>query len=175
MKVRSRWCRVASYQINAVINKYIEGGNRTNRQKQSYLYGTECYRDLKIILQNRLSKVKSSLRSQLSEEIAKPIYNNSTFNEAHNNIKTLASAWLNWHMAYPISIKTPRLQSTSSMLNLSKIYLNHPGGFTSELGGFTSDTLPRAMRGRKVEMTAFTTKVLANICAYHFLLFCCEN
>ena len=44
-----------------------------------------------------------------------------------------------------------------------------------ELGGFTSDTLPRALRGRKVEMTAFTTKVLANICAYHFLLFCCEN
>ncbi len=44
-----------------------------------------------------------------------------------------------------------------------------------ELGGFTSDTLPRALLGRKVEMTAFTTKVLANICAYHFLLFCCEN
>ncbi len=44
-----------------------------------------------------------------------------------------------------------------------------------ELGGFTPDTLPRAMRGRKVEMTAFTPKVLANICAYHFLLFCCEN
>ncbi len=44
-----------------------------------------------------------------------------------------------------------------------------------EIGGFTSDTLPRAMRGRKVEMTAFTTKVLKNICAYHFLLFCSEN
>ena len=41
-----------------------------------------------------------------------------------------------------------------------------------ELGGFTSDTLPRALRGRKVEMTAFSTKVLNNICAYHFLLFC---
>ena len=26
----------AQYQINAVINKYIEGGNRINRQKQSY-------------------------------------------------------------------------------------------------------------------------------------------
>jgi len=30
----------AQYQINAVINKYIEGGNRTNRQKQSYFYAT---------------------------------------------------------------------------------------------------------------------------------------
>jgi hypothetical protein len=43
-----------------------------------------------------------------------------------------------------------------------------------ELGGFTTETLPRALRGRKVEMTAFTTKVLANICEYHFLHFCCE-
>ena len=81
----------AQYQINAVINKYIEGGNRTNRQKQSYFYATERYRDLKIILQNRLSKVKSGLRSQLSEEIAKPIYNNMTFIEACNNIETLVS------------------------------------------------------------------------------------
>ena len=69
----------AQYQINAVINKYIEGGNRTNRQKQSYFYATKRYRDLKIILQNRLVKVKSSFSSQLSEEIAKPIYNSTTF------------------------------------------------------------------------------------------------
>ena len=41
-----------------------------------------------------------------------------------------------------------------------------------ELGGFTSDTLPRALRGKKVEMTAFSTKVLNTIGAYHFLLFC---
>ena len=27
----------ALYQINAAINKYIEGGNRTNRQKQNYI------------------------------------------------------------------------------------------------------------------------------------------
>ncbi len=33
----------AQYQINAVINKYIEGGNRTNRQKQSCFL---CYRAL---------------------------------------------------------------------------------------------------------------------------------
>jgi hypothetical protein len=74
-----------------VINKYIEGGNRTNRQKQSYFYATERYRDLKIILQNKLVKVKSSLRSQLSEEIAKPIYNSATFIDARNNIETLVS------------------------------------------------------------------------------------
>jgi hypothetical protein len=42
---------------------------------------------------------------------------------------------------------------------------------SKELGGFTTDTLPRALRGRKVEMTNFTTKVLANIGAYPFLHF----
>ena len=41
-----------------------------------------------------------------------------------------------------------------------------------ELGGFTQETLPQALRGKKVEMTAFSTKVLTTICAYHFLLFC---
>ena len=81
----------AQYQINPVINKYIEGGNRTNRQQQSNFYATERYRDLKIILQNRLVKVKSSLRSQLSEEITKPIYNSATFIDARNNIETLVS------------------------------------------------------------------------------------
>ncbi len=75
-----------------MINKYIEGGNRSNRQKQSYFYATECYRDLKIILQNRLAKIKSSLLSQQSDEITKPIYNNNTtFIEARNNVETLVS------------------------------------------------------------------------------------
>jgi len=81
----------AQYQINAVINKYIEGGNRTNCKKQSHFYATERYRGLKIIFQNRLAKVKSSLLLQLSEEIAKPIYNSTTFIKARNNIETLVS------------------------------------------------------------------------------------
>ncbi len=42
---------------------------------------------------------------------------------------------------------------------------------TKELGGFTTDTLPRALRGRKVKLTNFTTKVLGNIGVHHFLLF----
>jgi hypothetical protein len=88
----------AQYQINAVINKYIEGGNRTNRQKQSYFYATERYRGLKIILQNLLVKVKSSLCSQLSEEIAKPIYNSATFIQ-HATTSRHSSVWLRWHMA----------------------------------------------------------------------------
>ncbi len=42
-----------------MINKYVEGGTWTNHQKQSYFYGTERSRDLKIVFQKRLSKVKS--------------------------------------------------------------------------------------------------------------------
>ena len=91
----------AQYQINAVINKYTEGGNRTNRQKQSYFYATERYIDLKIILQNQLAKVKWSLRSQLWDEITKPIYN-TTFIEARNNIETLVSMV---EMAYGLPYK----------------------------------------------------------------------
>ena len=64
----------AQYQINCILNQYIEGGNRNNRQKQGYFYGAERWRDLKIVLQNKFVKVKSGLLAQLSEEIVKPIY-----------------------------------------------------------------------------------------------------
>ena len=88
--------------INTTINKYVKGGNRTNRQIQGYFYGTECWRDLKITLQNRLSKVKSGLRSQLSEEISKPINNNATFIDTQNNIEILVSMV---EMAYGLPYK----------------------------------------------------------------------
>ena len=40
---------------------------------------------------------------------------------------------------------------------------------SKELGGYTTDTLPTALRGRKVDLTEFTMKVMANICEYHLL------
>ena len=43
-----------------------------------------------------------------------------------------------------------------------------------ELGGFTKTTLPTALRGRKVNVTNFTSKVLSNIGANHFLHFYLE-
>ena len=73
------------------MNKHVEGGNRTNHQKQGYFYGTERWRDLKITLQNRLSKVKSGLLSHLSEEISKPIYNDATFIDSRDKIEILVS------------------------------------------------------------------------------------
>ena len=94
---------------------------RTNRQKQGFYYGTERFklRDLKITLQYRLSKVKSGLRLQLSEEISKPIYNNSTFIEIRNNIEILVSMR---EMAYGLPYKhedstIADLQSISSTRN----------------------------------------------------------
>ena len=43
---------------------------------------------------------------------------------------------------------------------------------TKELGEFMAETLPRALRGKKLEMAKFTTKILANIGSHHFLHFC---
>ncbi len=64
---------------------------------------------MKIILQKRLIKVKSSLRSQLSEEIAKPIYNSATFIDASNNIETLVSMV---EMAYGLLVPNQHEDST---------------------------------------------------------------
>jgi hypothetical protein len=57
----------AQYQINGIIKKYIEGENKTNRQKQGYLsyYATECWKGLKIIHQNSVSKVKSGFKREM--------------------------------------------------------------------------------------------------------------
>ncbi len=44
----------------------------------------------------------SSLHSQLPDEITKPMYNNTTFIEAHNNIETLVSMV---EMAYGLPYK----------------------------------------------------------------------
>jgi hypothetical protein len=56
--------------------------------------------------------VKSSLSSQLSDEITKPINNNATFIEAHNNIETLVSMV---EMAYGLPYKH---EDTTVAINL---------------------------------------------------------
>ncbi len=43
----------AQHKISEILNKYFEGSNRANRQKQSYYYTTERWRDIKIALMNR--------------------------------------------------------------------------------------------------------------------------
>ncbi len=51
----------AQHQIREILNKYFEESNCANRQKQSYFYATEKWRDIKIALMNKLAKVKSHL------------------------------------------------------------------------------------------------------------------
>ncbi len=68
--------------------------------------------------------MKSSLSSQLSDEITKPIYNNATFIEARNNIETLVSMV---EMAYDLPYKHEDSTITINlvMLNWSRTFLNH--------------------------------------------------
>ncbi len=40
----------AQHKISEILNKYFEESNRANRQRQSYYYATERWRDIKIAL-----------------------------------------------------------------------------------------------------------------------------
>ena len=52
---------------------------------------TERFRDVKIVLMNKLYKIKSTLRSQLYEELCKLINDHKSFVEARDNIEILIS------------------------------------------------------------------------------------
>ncbi len=47
----------AQHKISEILNKYFEESNRANRQRQSYYYATERWRDSRIVLINKLAKV----------------------------------------------------------------------------------------------------------------------
>ena len=69
------------HKISEILSKCFEEPNRSKRQKQSYYYATERWRDIKIVLMNKLYKIKSTLRSQLSGELCKPITDHKSFVE----------------------------------------------------------------------------------------------
>ncbi len=50
----------AQHKISEILDKYFEEpeSNRAIRQRQSYYYATERWRDIKIALSKKLSKVK---------------------------------------------------------------------------------------------------------------------
>ncbi len=56
-----------------ILGRHFEDTNRTGRKKQGPLYAVELWRDIKIVLQNKLTKIKSKLRTNLATEISKPI------------------------------------------------------------------------------------------------------
>ena len=79
------------HKISEILTKYFEEPNRSKRQAQSNYYATERLRDIKISLMNKLYKIKSTLRSQLNEELSKPITDHKTFVDVRDNIELLIS------------------------------------------------------------------------------------
>jgi hypothetical protein len=65
--------------------------NWANSQKQSYYYAMERWRDIKIALMNKLAKVKSHLRAQLSEELCKLMTYHKSYVEVRDSIELLVS------------------------------------------------------------------------------------
>ncbi len=45
----------AQHKISEILNKHFEESNRANRQKQSYYFATERWRDIKFALMNKLA------------------------------------------------------------------------------------------------------------------------
>ena len=89
-------------KINEILSKYFEEPNRSNRSCKSHYYATERFRDIKVVLMNKLYKIKSSLRSKLLEELCKPIVDHKSFVEARENIELLISMV---EMAYGLPYK----------------------------------------------------------------------
>ena len=82
--------------------KYFEESNRTKRQKQSWYYASELFRDIKIALVNKLGKIKSTLRLQLTGELCKPITDHKSFVESRDSIEILVGMI---EMAHGLSYK----------------------------------------------------------------------
>ena len=106
----------AQHKISEILTKYFEESNWTKRQKQSYYYATERWRDIKIALMNKLYKIKSTLRSQLSDELCKPIIDHKSFEEIRDSIELLISM-VEMAMDYRTSMMITRQQFNSSMHN----------------------------------------------------------
>ncbi len=83
----------AQHKISEIIHTYFEESTRANRQRQSYYYATERWRDIKIVLMNKLAKVKSHLRTQLSEKLCKPMTDHKSYIEvpSRDSIELLVS------------------------------------------------------------------------------------
>ena len=48
-------------KLNEILGRHFEDTNRTGWKKQGPLYAVERWRDIKIVLQNKLTKIKSKL------------------------------------------------------------------------------------------------------------------
>jgi len=78
-------------KLNEILGRHFEDTNRTGRKKQGPLYAVERWRDIKIVLQNKLTKIKSKLRTNLATEISKPIRSHKQFVHAREAIESTIS------------------------------------------------------------------------------------
>jgi hypothetical protein len=78
-------------KFNEILGRHFEDTNRTGRKKQGPLYAVERWRDIKIVLKNKLTKTKSKLRTNLATEISKPIRSHKQFVHAREAIESTIS------------------------------------------------------------------------------------
>ncbi len=57
-------------KLNEILSRHFEDTNRTGRKKQGPLYVVERWGDIKVVLLNKLTKIKSKLRTNLATEIS---------------------------------------------------------------------------------------------------------
>jgi hypothetical protein len=78
-------------KLNEILGRHFEDTNRTGRKKQEPLYAVEQWRDIKIVLQNKLTMIKSKLQTNLATEISKPIRSHKQFVHAREVIESTIS------------------------------------------------------------------------------------
>jgi hypothetical protein len=78
-------------KLNEILGRHFEDTNRTGRKKRGPLYVVEQWRDIKIFLQNTLTKIKSKLRTNFATEISKPVRSHKQFVHAREVIESTIS------------------------------------------------------------------------------------
>jgi hypothetical protein len=75
-------------KLNDNLGRHLEDTHRTGRKKQGPLYAVELWRDIEIVLQNKLTKIKSKLRTNLAMQISKPIRSHKQLIHAREAIES---------------------------------------------------------------------------------------
>jgi hypothetical protein len=78
-------------KLNEILGRHFEDTNRMARKKQGHLNAVEQWRDIKIVLQKKLTKIKSKLRTNLAIEISKPIRSHKQIVHARHAIEITIS------------------------------------------------------------------------------------
>ncbi len=78
-------------KLNKILGRHFEDTNQTGRKKQGSLYAVEQWRNIKFVLQNKLTKIKFTMQTNLATEISKPIRSHEQFVHARGAIESTIS------------------------------------------------------------------------------------